>query len=204
MWNGIFHLNIVSFLILFPFPFPFNEVFAESIPDSTWNWIPAWRDQADCGPNALYILMKLEGYNVTLAEIKELVPLDPVKGCSMETLLHASEQLGFTIEARFVKPGEVSKLPRPFILHGITSHENNLGHFIVVVDYDKKKNIYAQIDPYRETFGWTPEPSVLYGYTGYVLVPKYPVSKKWNFFAGMSLILCGFRVFCFTYRRKAK
>ncbi|MGL4594288.1 MAG: hypothetical protein ACRCUY_06125, partial [Thermoguttaceae bacterium] len=35
-----------------------------------------------------------------------------------------------------------------------------LGHFVVAVDYDKKKN-YALIDPVRETFGWNPEGSVL-------------------------------------------
>ncbi|MDR1492370.1 MAG: hypothetical protein LBT05_06590, partial [Planctomycetaceae bacterium] len=148
--------------------------------------------------------MKLEGHNVTLKQVKELVPLDPVRGCSMETLIYASKKLGFPVKARFVKSGELSKVPRPFILHGITSQEENLGHFIVVVDYDKKKKIYTLIDPIRETFTRNPESSLLYGYSGYILIPLYSSSKKWNTITGCSLILCGLGILIILYRRKIK
>ncbi len=179
-----------------------EETTSTNAPGDTWNWMPKWRDPADCGPNALYVLMKLEGRNVTLEEVKKLVPLDPEKGCSMDALIRASEQLGFPVEARFVKPGELSKLPRPFIFHGITSQEKKLGHFVVAVDFDAKKKNYALIDPIRETYGWNPEGSVFYGYSGYVLVPKHPVSRMWNTAAGVALILCGACVGCIAYRRK--
>ncbi len=76
-----------------------EEATSKTVTDETWNWMPAWRDKTDCGPNALYVLMNLEGHNVTLAEVKKLVPLDPVKGCSMEALIQAAEQLGFPLEA---------------------------------------------------------------------------------------------------------
>jgi len=173
-----------------------NEINAE-----TWNWMPAWRDSADCGPNALYVLMNLEGHSVKLEDIKRLIPLDSVKGCSMETLINAAAKLGFSIEALFVKPGDIHKLPCPFILHGITSREKNLGHFIVVADFDAKKRNFALIDPIRESFGWNPESSLLYGYSGYVLVPKYSVAWRWNFFARIAMILCGFGCLILIYRR---
>ncbi|MDR1924087.1 MAG: hypothetical protein LBQ66_06905 [Planctomycetaceae bacterium] len=177
---------------------------APNITDETWDWMPEWRDRADCGPNALYVLMKLEGCNVTLEQVKNLVPLDPVKGCSMESLIHASEKLGFPVEARFAKPSDISKIPRPFILHGITSQEKNIGHFVVVVDFDKKKNIYALIDPIRETYGWNPESSLLYGYSGYILIPCYPSIRKWNIISGLALIICGIGVLIIVYRKKRK
>jgi ABC-type bacteriocin/lantibiotic exporter with double-glycine peptidase domain len=145
--------------------------------------------------------MKLEGHNVTLKQVKELVPLDPVRGCSMETLIYASKKLGFPVKARFVKSGELSKVPRPFILHGITSQEKNLGHFIVVVDYDKKKKIYTLIDPIRETFTRNPESSLLYGYSEYILIPQYSSSKKWNTITGCSLILCGLGILVIMIQR---
>jgi hypothetical protein len=171
------------------------------INSDTWNWKPAWRDQADCGPNALYVLMNLEGHKVKLEDVKNLVPLDPVKGCSMESLIDAAATLGFALEARFVKPGDIHKLPRPFILHGVTSQEKNLGHFVVVVDFDSKKRNFALIDPIRETHGWNPEASLLHGYSGYVLVPKYPVAWRWNFIASLSLVVCGIGCLLLLYRR---
>ena len=167
----------------------------------TWNWLPSWRDQADCGPNALYVLMNLEGHKVKLEDVKKLVPLDPVKGCSMEALIGAAAKLGFALEARFVKPGDVYKLPRPFIVHGITSQEKDLGHFIVVTDFDPQKRNFALIDPIRETHGWNPEASVLYNFSGYVLVPKYPVAWRWNLIAGLSLIFCSIGCLLLLYRR---
>jgi hypothetical protein len=176
----------------------------EDVSGETWNWIPEWRDQADCGPNALYVLMKLEGHNVTLQQVKKLVPLDPVRGCSMETLISASKKLGVPVEARFVKPGELSKVPRPFILHGITSQEKNLGHFIVVVDFDKKKKIYSLIDPIRETYTRNPESSLLHGYSGYLLIPRYSNIWKWNMLSGVSLTLCGLGLLVILYRRKIR
>ena len=172
---------------------------AAGADSETWNWMPTWRAQADCGPNALYVLMNLEGCKVTLGEVKNLVSLDPVQGCSIQDLIDAAAALGFTLDARFVEPGDVYKLPRPFILHGITSQEKNLGHFIVVADFDSKKRNFALVDPIRETFGWNPESSLLNGYSGYVLVPKYPVAWHWNFFAGMSLILCAFGCLFLVY-----
>jgi hypothetical protein len=201
-------LFVVRVLIpLFVLGLPFFAIAEESnsvqsITEKTWNWMPEWRDQADCGPNALYVLMKLERYNVTLDQVKKLIPLDPIKGCSMESLILASEKLGFPIDARFVKPNDLSKVPRPFILHGITSQEKNLGHFLVVADFDKKKKNFALIDPIRETYGWNPETSVLRGYSGYILIPRYSNVWKWNVISGVTLMLCGIGIFVIVYRKK--
>lgn len=158
--------------------------------ESTWDWKPVWREPADCGPNALYILMKIEGYSVTLEEVKALIPLDPVQGCSMEMMIHAAAQLGFDLESRFVRPGDMHKLQRPFILHGYTNHEKNQGHFAVIIDYKRKNRSFGVINPIGETFTWNPESSVRYDCSGYVLVPKYTTSQKWNTIAGTSLIIC--------------
>lgn len=96
------------------------------ISERTFDWIPPWRDKMDCGPNALYVLMNLEGIQVSLADTKQHVSVNEKYGCSIRSLINAADHFDFSLEARFVSPNDVCKLPRPFILHGLTSHEKKL------------------------------------------------------------------------------
>jgi hypothetical protein len=169
----------------------------------SWDWKPSWFDKGDCGPNSLYVLMNLCGKKVSLQEVKKHLPFDSVKGCSLEAMQHAADELDFPIEARFVKPGDVSRIPRPFILHGITSKEKNLGHFIVVVNFDVQKRNYTLIDPVRETYTVNPESSLLGNYSGYVLVPQRQTDKMWNVLAGVFLLLAGLAAFGTVWRQKS-
>lgn len=178
-------------------------VFAEDNKVS-WEWKPSWFDKGDCGPNALYVLTNLCGKKVSIQEIKKRLPFDSVKGCSLEAMQKVSAELGFPLEARFVKPSEISKVPRPFIIHGITSKEQQLGHFIVVVDFDSAKRNYTLIDPVRETYTVNPEASLLHNFSGYVLIPSASADRFWNRLFGLSFIVTGIIILCFLFlvRRK--
>jgi ABC-type bacteriocin/lantibiotic exporter with double-glycine peptidase domain len=167
-------------------------LFAEEV----WDWKPVWLDKGDCGPNALYVLMNLEGKKISLAEVKKHLPFDPVKGCSLEAMKTAADVFDLPVEVRFVKPGDVSRIPRPFILHGITSKEKNLGHFIVVVDFDVQKRNYTLIDPVRETYTVNPESSLLHNFSGYVLIPGSSENRFWNRLFDLSFMVTGITVFC--------
>ncbi|GHT13542.1 hypothetical protein FACS1894170_09650 [Planctomycetales bacterium] len=174
-------------------------------PDTaTWDWKPTWLDKGDCGPNALYVLMNLEGKKVALAEVKKHLPFDPVKGCSLESMKTASDVLGFPVEVRFVKPSDVSQIPCPFILHGITSKEKHLGHFIVVINFDSQTRNYTLIDPVRETISRNPEASLLNNFSGYVLVPQRKTDRAWNILAGVFLLLAGIVSFGIVWRSAIK
>jgi len=104
-------------------------------------------------------------------------------------------------EVKFVNPRELGNVPRPFILHGVTSLEKGIGHFAVIVDHDPQKGHYALIDPIGEAFRWNPEESVLYGYSGYVLVPVSPVGQRWDRWAAYTVLFVGAVIlFAWSYR----
>ncbi|GHT11460.1 hypothetical protein FACS1894170_05060 [Planctomycetales bacterium] len=136
--------NKILLLAIIAGIFGITPLFAEK-SEICWDWKLSWFDKGDCGPNARYVLLNLCGKKVTIQEVKQRLPFDSVKGCSLEAMQKVAAELGCPIEARFVKPSVISKVPRPFIIHGITSKEQQLGHFIVVVDFDSAKRNYTYL-----------------------------------------------------------
>ena len=171
----------------------FSNATIQSMPEvpADMRWEPPWRKPGDCGPAALFVFMKLEGKQVTMDEITGLLPVTPEKGCSLEGIHRAAGKLGMPTEVRYVKPRDLSDVPPPFILHGITSIETGVGHFRVIVDYDPQKKNYAQIDTDENEFLWNPEGTILDGYSGYVLVHKCQAARMWDCWIGYCLILLG-------------
>lgn len=156
-----------------------------------FNWMPEWREWGDCGPSALFVLMKLEGRDADLWELKDEVPADPIRGSSLEALAEASEKFGFPVDVRYVNPQDIIDIPRPFILHGVTEKKEKIGHFVVVVDYDPKQNNLTLIDPVRERLTVNPLDSLLVGYSGYVLLPRKTTKQRWNELTGAVFFLGG-------------
>jgi hypothetical protein len=157
-----------------------------------FDWLPPWRRKADCGPQSLFALMRLQGAdNVSINDVAGLVDVNPSHGCSIVDLHRAAGALGLPTEILFVNPNDLERIPRPFILHGISTVGKNLGHFSIVVDYNRENREYAMIDPIFESFGWYPERSALHGFTGYVLVPVQPVGMRWWRWIGWSMTIVG-------------
>ena len=154
-------------------------------------WKPPWKQRGDCGPISLFALLKLEDRNVTLREVEERLRMDPVHGCSLESLAQVSKALGLPVEVRYVNPAEVTKVPRPFILHGIAEKKANTGHFVVVVDYDQRRRNLTVIDPVRERLLVVPLDSLLVSYSGYVLVPKENKEQRWSRWTGVVALVGG-------------
>ena len=146
-----------------------------TLPDGNNNffqWEPTWRSPSDCGPMALYSLMKLCGHDTTLQEVSEAIELEPKVGCSMNDLLQGSKSLSFPAEARFINPNSLTAVPPPFIVHLKGSLKTGVGHFLLIVDYSDEKKQFAMIDTDRDFLGWVPKDSVLSLFSGYVLIPK--------------------------------
>jgi len=167
-----------------------------------FDWKPVWREAGDCGPGALYVLMKLEQQSVSLDTIKRHLPVNSAYGCSMASLYDASKQMNFPVDIRFVPPSRIMEVPRPFILHGISGIKENIGHFIVVLDIDPKTRTLTLIDPSQERFSRNPLDSALQGYSGYVLVPRHSLSRRWNLLPEVPLLVCGLGCFAIVYCRK--
>lgn len=143
--------------------------------DGIWlKWKPKWRSQQDCGPNSLFILLKLLGTNVGIEHVRNLVRIDPQSGCSIEALRKASEQLGTPLKVKFVGKDAFDQLNFPVIMHGNSSVKGASGHFCVVIGHDTSDGRYSIIDPVQERYGKYHEKSLLLGYSGYVLVPDRP------------------------------
>lgn len=163
------------------------------IPED-WQFEPAWREKGDCGPLALFVLMKLEGNDITVGQIKAEVPVDPIVGSTLESLHAASSRLGLDTEMRFVSPRNIRKVQPPFIMHGVTSVEQNFGHYVVVVGFDSAKDTIKMVDPEREWFTENPTEGVLAQATGYILVPEHASARRWDYVSGVSLIVCGLAI----------
>lgn len=170
---------------------PLRDRQSSESSNDEFSWAPWWRERGDCGPLSLFVLLKLQGKRVTVDDVKRLTPLSPEQGCSLADLHRASNKLGMGTEVRFVNPRDLGTVPRPFIVHGVSSIKQNLGHFAVVVDHDAKKGQYALIDPVFERCAWYPEASLLSGYSGYVLVPEAPIGQKPERWAAYSMVFVG-------------
>jgi hypothetical protein len=151
----------------------------QDVPDDM-KWEPPWRSQGDCGPVAIYLLMQLLTYEISIDQIKEVVPTHPVLGCSMQDLVNGCNQLGFPAELRFVTPIELADLPMPFVVHKTASIEKGTGHFIVVVAFSQKNRTYAIIHPEQEQLLWVPEATMLNQFSGYVMVPVDAAVNRWE------------------------
>jgi len=136
-----------------------------------WSWRPPWRNQGDCGPSALFVLLRLKNKDVTLDDVTKRVPVDSTLGCSMLALREAADAVGLPSEVRFVKPEALSKLTFPYILHGQLGLKAKTGHFLVIVGRNPTTGSYAVVDPVYDQFGWWTEKATLSGYSGYVLIP---------------------------------
>jgi|GEM_PF-176861 len=143
-----------------------------------FNWFPRWREPSDCGPCSLYALAWLQREDLSLESIKELIEIDNESGCSIADLVDASNQLGFPVEARFVRPSEIYDVELPFILHG--KLEGQAGHFLVIIAHDEAKELITAIDAQVADISTNPTDSILTGYSGYVIVPK---GSRLNFLA---------------------
>jgi hypothetical protein len=150
------------------------------VPDP-FKFEPEWREKGDCGPMALYFLMRLNNRQVTIAEVKKATPFDPEVGCSLADLVRAGDLLGFPAEIRFVRPSDLNKLPFPYIVHTEGSLQRRTGHFDVIVSYSSEERKYEVLNVSFERVDRVPEESILRIYTGYVLLPKRPFgSPSWR------------------------
>ncbi len=97
----------------------------------------------DCGANALFVLLRLEGRPVTLAQLEAALPPRRTEGYSMAELADASATLGFRLDGvRFGKGDQV--LTRPAIAFFKSAKG---GHFAVLRPVGTTGTMVQVIDP---------------------------------------------------------
>ncbi|MDR1480600.1 MAG: hypothetical protein LBJ00_16850 [Planctomycetaceae bacterium] len=166
-------------------------VASDIVCKSEWDIAPKWRERGDCAVNSLFMLLKIEGKNVRLEDLKNSIEIDPDYGSSFNALKDVAMLYGLELEIRFVKPNDLSRLKGPYIIHGTTSHEKNIGHCLVVIGYDKSLRNFTIIDPILGKYESKREAVVKQGFSGYVLIPRFSSARFWDRLAGFSFIFTG-------------
>ena len=144
-------------------------------------------DYSDCGVACLATIVKQNGYQVSLAKIREIAGTDR-RGTNVYGVIKAAESLGFN--AKGIKGNNkealFTKFPLPCIAHVIV--DERLLHFVVIHKITKKEIIIAdpavgivKLTP-EEFLGEKPnkEKSAKYQWTGVLIL----LSKNENFRKG--------------------
>jgi len=139
----------------------------------------------DCGTNALYLLLNLEGRPTSLERLLAVLPAPSPEGYSMAELAAASGSLGLPLDGVQVASGD-SRPDRVSIVY-IDSSEG--GHFAVVRPVGNLGKMVQVIDPplppWITDFDRLAADSV---WTGRVLMPRDRWCQSSPFVFGTSLI----------------
>src|SRR3989442_841611 len=90
-----------------------------------------WQSGKTCGPNALYVLLKVHKKSIAYADLLErLAP--PEEGNSLLELQSAAGASGLDTEVLKTTRKGLASVAKPFIAH--LALEGNKGHFVLVLD----------------------------------------------------------------------
>jgi Peptidase C39 family len=143
-----------------------------------------WNRGYYCGPNTLYILLRLLGNDVSFAELTSAIAVDQQRGCSLQDLKLAANTHGMLMDVRYVSPTELEGTDPPFIIHLVHSEtQAQTGHFAVVYGFDPRERVYSVIDGTAGILGTWDTGTVYRSYSGYIL---YPIGKRENVIARYS------------------
>ncbi|WP_167547111.1 cysteine peptidase family C39 domain-containing protein [Stieleria maiorica] len=138
---------------------------------------PGWRESVSCGPNALYVYLRGQGADVSLADVRDLVSVSR-KGASFASMADAAATLG--VESRIVQtsPEVLKTLPCPCV---ILYHAKGTqpGHYFVLAESDRQG--FRLFDPLTTLTTTVSTAELSREWTGYVLIPsEAPVaSGQW-------------------------
>jgi predicted double-glycine peptidase len=101
--------------------------------------------QFACGPNVLYLLLRMYDRPVTLQKVRAAIPIGP-KGTNLLELHHAASRLGLATRVRWCTIDNLDRCPLPLIAHfrpngGLADAEKSptdpldgTGHFVFVLE----------------------------------------------------------------------
>lgn len=115
----------------------------------------------DCGSNALFVLLHLEGRGASLQELDDILPTRHPKGYSLEELARSSKRLGLELEGQQLRRRDLP-LKRPAIAF---SQSPSGGHFSVLRPIGTTGTMAQVIDP--------PHPTRIVDYSELMRMPSW-------------------------------
>ena len=137
---------------------------------AAWGSAPEETTKLDCGVNALFVLLKLEGCPVTFDQVEKALPATrSPDGYSMAELAAASKKLGVSLDGVKFTIGD-KPLARPAIAF---LQDGKAGHFAVLRPVGTTRTMVQVIDP--PSAPWIADyPRLLASkpWTGRILTPR--------------------------------
>lgn len=135
----------------------------------------SWQEPKLCGPNSLYVLLRLMGRQVTHEEVLAEIPVGD-NGCTLADLSQAATKFGLQHRVLQVSERDLRRLSPPFLVHEVVMTEGKpeeaaAGHFFVVTRFGSDGEVYhidATSGAYQCAFG----DRFTGSFSGYVLVPE--------------------------------
>ncbi len=125
-----------------------------------------WQMGSNCGPNALYCMLRIHGKPVEYLELlRYLSP--PQEGNSLHELRNASALWGLSSCVYRVEKRDISRLDTPFIAH-LENHGSL--HFVLVLGQSRGQVKLWDVEQGIET--WISEDKFFRMWTGYALATK--------------------------------
>lgn len=127
------------------------------------------RKQLYCGPNSLCILLRCNGINVEVEQVRKMFDITE-NGVSVDNVLTVSDQLGLPLQAVRVLPDKDWSGQLPAIAYS----EFGGGHFCVVLEYNRTDHEMQVFDGSTcQVHNYLPEGEFCRNWTGVLLVPKH-------------------------------
>lgn len=138
----------------------------------------SWRELFQCGPNSLYVFLKLQGWQGSLEDIREIVPVRDYRGCTLEDLRQAADRLGIaTLVVRTDFQG-LGQIDGPVIVHHEGGNFGPYGHFNVAVSTGKATPdgvpLVTLLDPLKSIQYDLALPEFQRTWTSFALIRKPP------------------------------
>jgi ABC-type bacteriocin/lantibiotic exporter with double-glycine peptidase domain len=93
--------------------------------------LPPGGANRSCGPNSLYLLLRLSGATLSYHDVAPYYPTHP-NGMSMLELKRACADFGLTADLRHCTQADLRVIPLPVIAHVHDGPEGEVGHYVVI------------------------------------------------------------------------
>jgi len=125
-----------------------------------------------CGRNGLFVLLRLYNCNIKFQDILREVPVSS-KGTSLLDLKNSSYRLGVRARVCRLTLAQAMSCTRPFLAYfEVKGLSNQTGHFIVVADYDPKRDAFLTLDGETGSRYWLESSKFETRWTGHVLISQ--------------------------------
>lgn len=100
--------------------------------------------EISCAASCLWLLLQLEGRDVSVEEVSAALPASALGHCFAE-IVDRADKLHLQLRPRTLRPG--APLPRRAFIAHLAGDNPSIGHFVVLRPFDRKAKRYQILDP---------------------------------------------------------